>query len=126
MDVAMAVDRASLERADALMVAQEFDQAIDAYQEAWGLMTRTAQGSEFAMSWGGCWLMLSGLTATVRAGKYQDAADMTDFIFQVYGRKENFLVGNPYFHMLVGIIRYEIAPKKRSDAMDSADRKSVV
>ncbi len=82
--------------ADNLMRENRFDDALQAYQAAWSKLQRQLDTKQQV------WLLLSIANAALRFGDFEEAFAALSVLPEHYSKSE-IVVGNPLFHLLVGL-----------------------
>lgn len=85
-----------LDTADQHMREGQFREAFDEYQEAWSKLSKELDQVQQV------WLLLSIANAAVRLEEFEEAMDALSALLEYYAESK-IIVGNPFFHLLVGL-----------------------
>ena len=85
-----------IEIADAHMRKGQADKALVAYQDAWSQIAGKLDAVQQV------WLLLSIANSAIRAGDFEEALGALSVLPEHYS-KSDVVVGNPLFHLLVGL-----------------------
>eukprot|EP00602_Paraphysomonas_sp_CaronLab_P000145 CAMPEP_0185028758 /NCGR_PEP_ID=MMETSP1103-20130426/14720_1 /TAXON_ID=36769 /ORGANISM="Paraphysomonas bandaiensis, Strain Caron Lab Isolate" /LENGTH=314 /DNA_ID=CAMNT_0027563273 /DNA_START=12 /DNA_END=956 /DNA_ORIENTATION=- len=112
---------------DTLMAEGKHIEAKQAHDGAWDLLSRLLTQYEEADGFGKeiaeymsssdlCWQLLNSFLAQIKSKNYQSGFQIGKLLIDLFSKRKGFVIGNPMFHLFVGVTKFESDPIKAATA----------